>query len=331
MACCALHKLRFVAVKGFEGDTPDFSSVLGAFAARRCKAAVSSDVRHRVPLCAEDVEATDDSSLFDEDGYLVGLCGKHAVLVVAEAVEGRACTGAICAAIHPTSGVSVPTPRCGRHVVGTRVYCGECFAIREETGETPAKPIRLLCSDVGDGVSPLTEMGSAPGSGGPPSRTFRNIGAQLHEAQGGAGLLADSRNYGRPTKTEAGLLAAVPGDEPDAGGDDSETQVAGSQTTLELIQAEQRKWATDEALRRAKAEAASNDKFEGLSVQLANLMCVVGDMNAKRRRPRSFRQRRCRRRRRLERARRLLRETEALQVRFEVSRLSRTLESWLRV
>ena len=81
MACCALHKLRFVAVKGFEGDTPDFSSVLGAFAARRCKAAVSSDVRHRVPLCAEDVEATDDSSLFDEDGYLVGLCGKHAVLV----------------------------------------------------------------------------------------------------------------------------------------------------------------------------------------------------------------------------------------------------------
>ena len=183
MACCALHKLRFEAVKGFEGDTPDFASVLGAFAARRCKAAVSGDVRHRVPLCAEDVEATDDSSLFDDDGYLVGLCGKHAVLVVAEAVEGRACTGAICAAIHSTSGVSVPAPRCGRHVVGTRVYCDECFAIREETGETPAKPIRLLCADGDDGVSPLTEMGSAPGSGGPPSRTFRNIGAQLHEAQ----------------------------------------------------------------------------------------------------------------------------------------------------
>ena len=63
MVCCTLHKLRFVAVEGFEEDTPDFSSVLGAFAARRCKAAVSGDVRHRVPLCA-DVEATDDSPFF---------------------------------------------------------------------------------------------------------------------------------------------------------------------------------------------------------------------------------------------------------------------------
>ena len=78
-----MHNLRFVAVEGFEEDTPDFSSVLGAFAVRRCKAAVSGDVRHRVPLCAEDVEATDDSLLFDEDGYLVCLCRKHAVLVVA--------------------------------------------------------------------------------------------------------------------------------------------------------------------------------------------------------------------------------------------------------
>ena len=201
MVCCALHKLRFAVVEGFEEDTPDFSSVLGGFAVRRCKAAASGDVRHRVPFCSEDVEATDDSSLFDEDGYLVGLCGKHAVLVVAEAVDGRACTGAVCAAVHSTSGVSVPNPRCGRHVVGTRVYCDECLVIREETGVTPAKPIRLLCADVDDGVSPLTEMGSAPGSGGLPSRTFRNIGAQLHEAHGGAGLFAD------PRKTAAGQAA----------------------------------------------------------------------------------------------------------------------------
>ena len=90
------------------------------------------------------------------------------------------------------------------------------------------------------------------------------------------GLAAGSRNYGRPMKTAAGLLAADPGDEPGAGGDDSETQVAGSQTTLELIRAEQRKWEVDEAVRRAKADAYNNDKFEGLRVQLANLMCVVG-------------------------------------------------------
>ena len=66
-------------------------------------------MQHRVPLCAEDVEATDGSSLFvDEDGYIAGLCGKHSVLVVAEAAEGRACTGAVCAAIHQASGVTVP-------------------------------------------------------------------------------------------------------------------------------------------------------------------------------------------------------------------------------
>ena len=87
MSCCALHKLKFEEVEGFEGDTPDFTKVLGKFAMRRCQARVSDESRHRVPLCAEDVEITDDASLFDEDGYLVGLCGKHAALVMAEAVE----------------------------------------------------------------------------------------------------------------------------------------------------------------------------------------------------------------------------------------------------
>ena len=82
---------------------------------------------------------------------------------------------------------------------------------------TPAKPIRLLCSGVDDGVSPLTEMGSTPGSDGQLPRTFRNIGAQLQEAQGGARLLAG------PRKAASGSPGtALSGDEPGDGGDGAE-------------------------------------------------------------------------------------------------------------
>ena len=97
-----MHKLRFVAVEEFEEDTPDFSFILGAFAVRRCKAAVvSGDVRHRVPLCAEDAGATDDSSVFDEDGYLVGafdnfvlvddIVGAECGVVVGKATSANRC------------------------------------------------------------------------------------------------------------------------------------------------------------------------------------------------------------------------------------------------
>ena len=141
---------------------------------------------------------------------------------------------------------------------------------------TPAKPIRLLCAGADDGVSSLTEMGSTPGSGGQLPRTFRNIGAQLQEAQGGLRLMAD------PWKVATGLSGAAPsGEEPSAGGDGAETQVAGAPAAIELLRAEHRKWEVVEAVRRAKADAANFGKFEGLSVKLSHLMGVVGDMSAK--------------------------------------------------
>ena len=49
-----------------------------------------------MPLCAEDVIATGMEELFGEDGYCIGLCSKHAELVLGRAVKGRACTGTIC-------------------------------------------------------------------------------------------------------------------------------------------------------------------------------------------------------------------------------------------
>ena len=71
MACCSLHKLMFETLDEFPDGTPDFLNVVGAFASKRCRAAIST--AQRVALCREDVEATDDASLFDEAGYLAGL------------------------------------------------------------------------------------------------------------------------------------------------------------------------------------------------------------------------------------------------------------------
>ena len=95
---CGLHHLKFVELKEFPEDTPDFSDVLGSYASNRCKARACrrDGTLNRVPLCAEDVIATGMEDLFDEDGYCIGLCSKHAELVLGRAVEGRACTGTIC-------------------------------------------------------------------------------------------------------------------------------------------------------------------------------------------------------------------------------------------
>ena len=93
-----LHHLKFVELKDFPEDTPDFSDVLGAHASNRCKARACrrDGTLNRVPLCAEDVIATGMEELFDEDGYGIWLCPKHAELVLGRAVEGRACTCTIC-------------------------------------------------------------------------------------------------------------------------------------------------------------------------------------------------------------------------------------------
>ena len=121
---CGLHLLKFEEIAEFPEDTPDFSDIVGGFAAQRCqsKCVARNDVRAEVPLCAEDVQATGCPELFDSRGFLTGVCPKHARVVFARAVEGRACTGAGCTGA-PAEGDQAPTPNAGRVIIGTRLFC----------------------------------------------------------------------------------------------------------------------------------------------------------------------------------------------------------------
>ena len=175
MACCGLHQVRFQKV----GDeTPDFSAELASFSTGRCRRLVSLKGRPpvKVPLCSEDAAETEDEGLFDEKGYLVGVCPGHAAMVISQAVEGRACTGEACSGLDAESGLSKAMPRCGTKFVGKRLYCDKCYDVRVSTGVTPAKPVRTLVHDDGSldhapgsassGVSAITmSAGGSPGAG----------------------------------------------------------------------------------------------------------------------------------------------------------------------
>ena len=176
MACCKVHMLGFAAVDKSAVDSESLMGVVGAFELRPCQQSVSQLPRHRLPLSAEDCDETEGrlhevegavDGLFDEAGYLIGLCEEHAEVILSEAIEGRVCTGALCAKINPESRVSAARPNVGRRFVGSRLYCDNCFRLREDSGVTPAKPVRvpktLVSADVS--VPPLTERGSTPGSG----------------------------------------------------------------------------------------------------------------------------------------------------------------------
>ena len=189
--------LGFTTVDEFVEDSEGLMSVVGAFALRPCQRSVSQLLRHRLPLSAEDCDETEghlleaeggSDGLFDEAGYLIGLCEEHAEVILSEAIEGRVCTGALCAKINPESRVSAARPNVGRRVVGSRLYCDNCFRLREDSGVTPAKPVRvpktLVSADTS--VSPLTETGSTPGSGGLMARALRYVGNDLQMAGGGA-------------------------------------------------------------------------------------------------------------------------------------------------
>ena len=197
MTCCKVHMLGFATVDEFAEDSESLMGVVGAFALRPCQHSVSQLLRHRLPLSAEDCDETEghlleaeggSDGLFDEAGYLVGLCEEHAEVILSEAIEGRVCTGALCAKINPESRVSAARPNVGRRVVGSRLYCDNCFRLREDSGVTPAKPVRvpktLVSADAS--VSPLTETGSTPGSGGLMARALRYVGNDLQMAGGGA-------------------------------------------------------------------------------------------------------------------------------------------------
>ena len=80
MARCGLHRVRFQKV---DDETLDFSAELASFSTGRCRRLVALKGRSpvKVPLCAEDAAETKDEGLFDEKGYLVGLCPGHAAMV----------------------------------------------------------------------------------------------------------------------------------------------------------------------------------------------------------------------------------------------------------
>ena len=123
MACCGLHRLKFAEV---DDDTPDFSEVvLGPFRNCRCQRllAPKGQAPVKVPICADDVQETNDDGLFDEKVYCIGVCPSHAALLLSEAVEGRACTGEDCAKLDEETGLRVALPNCGAKFVGKRLYC----------------------------------------------------------------------------------------------------------------------------------------------------------------------------------------------------------------
>ena len=95
---CCLHLLRFAEIEEFPDDVVDFSDILGGYAIGRCQALCRpcDGETVQVPLCVEDVEETDDATLFDDKGFLVSVCNKHASAVLSRAVDGRACTGEGC-------------------------------------------------------------------------------------------------------------------------------------------------------------------------------------------------------------------------------------------
>ena len=199
-AKCCIHLLKFAELPEFPGDSVDLSDVLTTFKSGRCNAlAVGPDGRSpRVPICAEDVAETGCDDLFDEDVFLVAVCPRHAELLMARAVDGRACTGSVCGGtaygIDAAADESpVSQPQCGRRHFGSRIYCETCFQVRAETGKTPAKPVRSFRGTSSDGpssreaeVSPLTESGEGSRSGNVLSNVFGLVGAALG-AEAGVG------------------------------------------------------------------------------------------------------------------------------------------------
>ena len=216
MAFCGLHRLKFLEL---DDETPDFSDELSAYQSGKCQKQVCLKGRPpvKVPLCAEDVEATDDDGLFDDKGYLVGLCPGHAAVVLSQAVEGRACTGEACSGLDTETGLSKAKPRCGTKFVGKRLYCDECYGVRMATGVTPAKPVRALAMSDGSleslpesassSVSALTMSGSGSPTmrGGVFGAALSRAGRVLAGVGGDAALhdaVASAKAAGSPARSD---------------------------------------------------------------------------------------------------------------------------------
>ena len=95
-ARCMVHLVRAAAIVEFPEDDPseELQQLVDSLGADgRCNKGVSTDVK--LPLCIEDVEETDELSLF-EGGLLTQVCDEHARELQALLIDGRVCTGPKC-------------------------------------------------------------------------------------------------------------------------------------------------------------------------------------------------------------------------------------------
>ena len=114
--------------------------------------------------------------------------------------------------------------------------------------------------------------GSTPGSDGQMARAFRNVGADIQAAQGGARLRSDVLKADAPAEAEEPPVERL---SRLSLNDDEETKVTGD--ISQQVRDEARKWAEEEALRRCKIDEARSDEMRALRLQLSSLMDVVAE------------------------------------------------------
>ena len=102
---CAIHLVRFAAygeggcpVAGGGGLAATMADMLVALGPGGCGREVATPGfgQEQVALPVEDVIATSNHTLFDQDGYLTRVCAMHAEFLRLHAVAPRACQGPQC-------------------------------------------------------------------------------------------------------------------------------------------------------------------------------------------------------------------------------------------
>ena len=102
---CAIHLVRFAAfgeggcpVVGGGGLAATMADLLVALGPGGCGREVATPGfgHEQVALPVEDVIATSNHTLFDQDGYLTRVCAMHAEFLRLHAVAPRACHGPQC-------------------------------------------------------------------------------------------------------------------------------------------------------------------------------------------------------------------------------------------
>ena len=119
-------------VVGGDGFVPVFREELATLGPAGCGRPVSTPgfSPSRVPLAAEDVVATANRKLFDEDGYLTMVCPVHAEFLTAHAVLPRVCAGPQCRGrAAPGLACALTARAAGEPESGGVAVCRRCMAV----------------------------------------------------------------------------------------------------------------------------------------------------------------------------------------------------------